>query len=91
MIGLGGKALWELMGGEKMRRAKGGAIQEFGGPLWDDRPTDCEEIVVLEELVKASYENPDGFREEWVSPLLAEGLNLDRIFDLLLSGTVRPN
>jgi hypothetical protein len=74
-----------------MRREKNGAIQEFGGPLWDDRPTDLEERVVLEALVKASYEHPDDFREEWVNPLMAEGLNLDRIFDLLLSGTARPN
>ena len=74
-----------------MRREKNGAIQEFSGPLWDDRPTDLEETVVLEALVKASYEDPDDFREEWVNPLMAEGLNLDRIFDLLLSGTARPN
>lgn len=79
------------MGDEKLRRKKSGAIQEFSGPLWDDRPTDLEETVVLEALVKASYEDPDDFREEWVNLLMAEGLNLNRIFDLLLSGTARPN
>lgn len=73
-----------------MRREKSGTIQEFSGPLWDDRPTDLEETVVLETLV-TSYNDPDIFREEWVNPLMAEGLNLDRIFDLLLSGTARPN
>jgi hypothetical protein len=73
------------------RERKKSAVQEFSGPLWDNGPKDLSEKVVLEELVKASYENPDYFREEWVNPLLDEGLDLDRIFDLLLSGSVRPN
>jgi hypothetical protein len=90
-IGLGGKVLLGIDGGEKMRREKSGTIQQFSGPLWDDRPTDLGETVVLEALVKASYEDPDDFREEWVNPLMAEGLNLDQIFDLLLTGTARPN
>lgn len=64
---------------------------EFSGPLWDSGPRDPSERVVLEELVKASYENPDYFREEWVDPLLAEGLDLDSIFDLLLTGSLLPN
>jgi hypothetical protein len=73
-----------------MGRKKSGAIQEFSGPLWGDRPCDLGETV-LEALVKASYEDSGDFHEEWVNPLMAEGLNLDRIFDLLLSGTARPN
>jgi len=73
------------------RERKGGAIQEFSGPLWDDRPKEFVSTVVLEELVKASCENPDHFCEEWLHPLVAEGLDLDRIFDLLLNGTVQPN
>jgi hypothetical protein len=72
-------------------RKKRAVQEEFNGPLWDNGPKEPGESVVLEELVKASYENPDYFREEWVNPLLAEGLDLDRIFDLLLCGSVRPN
>jgi hypothetical protein len=77
----------------KMRRErkKGAVKAEFSGPLWDSGPRDSSERAVLEELVKASCENPDYFREEWVNPLLDEGLDLDSIFDLLLSGSVRPN
>jgi hypothetical protein len=80
-------------GDGKMRRErkKGTVPGEFNGPLWDGSPRDSGERVVLEELVKASYENPDYFREEWVNPLLAEGLDLDSIFDLLLSGSLLPN
>jgi hypothetical protein len=74
------------------RERKKGSIQaEFSGPLWDGCTRDSSERAALEEFVKASYENPDYFREEWVNPLLDEGLDLDSIFDLLLSGSVRPN
>jgi hypothetical protein len=80
------------MGGREMkeRRSKA-ALQGFTGPLWDDCPRNYAESVALEELVKASYENPDNFREEWLNPLLAEGLNVDGIFEVLLVGTTRPN
>jgi hypothetical protein len=73
------------------RERKPRTIQGFSGPLWDDRPANYRESVALEELVRASFENPDNFREVWVNPLLAEGLNLDDIFEVLLSGTTRPN
>jgi hypothetical protein len=73
------------------RQRNGAAIQEFSGPLWDDPAREFAPTPVLEELVKASWENPDYFSEEWVNPLVAEGLDLDRIFDLLLTGTAQPN
>jgi hypothetical protein len=66
-------------------------IPEFSGPLWDDHQLESREIVLLEEFLKASFEEPGYFREEWVHPLLAEGLPLPRVFDLLLSGALRPN
>jgi hypothetical protein len=66
-------------------------ILEFSGPLWDDRPADFEEAAFLEALMKASHEDAQDFEEAWVNPLMAEGLNLNRIFELLLSGTARPN
>ena len=65
--------------------------EDLTGPLWDDRPQDVREMTALEALVRASKENPDDFCEEWVAPLLAEGLNLDGVFDLLLDGAARPN
>lgn len=75
-----------------MRRdKKGGTIQEFTGPLWDDHRLESREAVLLEELVKASFEERGYFREEWVNPLLAEGVSLSRVFDLLLSGALQPN
>lgn len=66
-------------------------IEAFKGPLWEDRPTTYQESVALEELVKASYENPDDFREEWLNPLLAEGLNPENVFEVLLAGSIHPN
>jgi hypothetical protein len=72
-----------------VRREKGEPILEFRGPLWDDRSTDLE--VVLEALVKAPLGDLKDFEEKWVNPLMAEGLHLSRIFDLLLAGTARPN
>jgi len=78
----------------KMKRSrKDELIQEFSGPLWDDRPEPrgLREVVLLEEFVKASYEDHGYFREQWVFPLLAEGLSMDRVFELLLSGAVLPN
>ena len=64
---------------------------EFSGPLWDDGQTGDKEISVLEELMRESYENKNGFHQDWLQPLLAEGLTLDRVFDLVLDGSVRPN
>jgi hypothetical protein len=90
-MGVGGKDLFRNQGVRKVRREreKGGPILEFRGPLWDDRTADLE--VVLEALAKASHEDLEHFEEEWVNPLRAEGLHLNRIFDLLLCGTARPN
>jgi hypothetical protein len=73
------------------RKRKGLAPQGFSGPLWDDPQPDLDEIMALKELLGSSSKDPDEFHNEWVNPLLAEGLNMGRILDLLLSGTVRPN
>ena len=76
---------------EMKRGRKDEAVQEFSGPLWDDHPREFGDRAVLAALLEASYEHPDCFDEEWVTPLLAEGLDFDRVFHLLLCGAVRPN
>jgi hypothetical protein len=72
-----------------VRREKGEPILDFHGPLWDDHTADLE--MTLDAVVKASLEDLKDFEEKWVNPLIAEGLHLNRIFDLLLAGTARPN
>lgn len=52
---------------------------------------DVAEMSDLERLLSASYENPELFQEEWLRPLLAEGLNLDQAFQVVVEGTLRPN
>jgi hypothetical protein len=66
-------------------------VQAFSGPLWEDRPRNYLESAALEELVRASYENPVEFRADWLNPLLAEGLDIDNIFEVLLAGSTHPN
>jgi len=76
------------------RNRKGGTIeQDFSGPLWDNGSElrGLREVALLEEFLKASSEEHGYFRENWVFPLLAEGVDIDRIFQLLVNGAVRPN
>lgn len=77
----------------KRNRKNGNIQQEFTGPLWDDdtQVRGLGELVLLEEFEKASIADHGYFREQWVFPLLAEGLPIDRVFELLLSGAVQPN
>jgi hypothetical protein len=64
---------------------------EFSGPLWGDRQTDSKEVSALEALINESYGNKTGFHQEWLQSLLAEGLTLDRVFDLVFDASVQPN
>jgi hypothetical protein len=64
---------------------------EFSGPLWGDRQTDSKEVSALEELINESYGNKTGFHQEWLQSLLAEGLTLDRVFDLVFDTSAQPN
>jgi len=75
----------------KRNRKSPNIQQEFTGPLWDDNPRGLGETVLLEEFERASCADHGYFREQWVFPLLAEGLPIDCVFDLLLSGAVQPN
>jgi hypothetical protein len=49
------------------------------------------EVDALELLMKESYSNPEVFHEEWLRPLLREGLSLEGAYDVLVEGTIRPN
>lgn len=88
------KAVFEFLKGfegRKMKRRKGQAPQGYSGPLWDDPQPHVDEIKALQELLGSSSKNSDQFHQDWVNPLLAEGLSIGRVLDLLISGTVRPN
>jgi hypothetical protein len=52
---------------------------------------DMVEITALEQFVKESCENPEGFLEEWLWPLLEQGLSMERAYELVMEGTLRPN
>jgi len=73
------------------RKRKGQVLQDFSGPLWDNPQPQPSEIQALQELLGSSCKNPDEFHRTWVDPLLAEGLNIGRVLDLLLNGKVLPN
>lgn len=49
------------------------------------------EVDALEVLMRESYNNPEVFHEEWLRPLLREGLTLESAYDVLVEGTIRPN
>ena len=52
---------------------------------------DMGEMIALEELVKGSSENPEAFVEEWLRPLLRQGLSIERAYELVLESVLRPN
>jgi hypothetical protein len=78
---------------KKMRReGRSGDSLEFTGPLWEDRPKDTGELLTaLEQLVKEYNDNPEWFDDSWLKPLLTEGLKMDRVYELILDGTIKPN
>ena len=52
---------------------------------------DMREIVALEEFVRGSSEDPEGFLEEWLRPLLKQGLSLERAYEVVIESVIRPN
>lgn len=52
---------------------------------------DMRDIVALEEFVKGSSENPEAFLEEWLQPLLRQGLSLERAYEVVIESVIRPN
>jgi len=73
------------------RQGKDEVSNEFRGPLWDDSWKDPEEAEAFDGLVDRYSENPKSFAENWLLPLLAEGLSADGVFELLVVGQMRPN
>jgi hypothetical protein len=49
------------------------------------------ESVDLERVFRELDEDPEIFWKEWLSPLLAEGLHLDRACEVILESVLRPN
>jgi len=52
---------------------------------------DSVEGVALEQVLRAFDQDPELFWKEWLRPLVAEGLNLDRACEIALESLLRPN
>jgi hypothetical protein len=52
---------------------------------------DLPEIIALEELVKGSSEDPEAFLEQWLRPLLRQGLSIERAYEVVIESVLRPN
>ena len=52
---------------------------------------ELQEIIALEELVKGSTEDPEAFLEEWLRPLLRQGLSIERAYEVVIESVLRPN
>lgn len=48
-------------------------------------------LLVLEQLVKGSTENPEAFLEEWIRPLLRQGLSMERAYEVVIESVFQPN
>ena len=55
------------------------------------RQEEMPEIIALEELVKGSTEDPEAFLEEWLRPLLRQGLSIERAYEVVIESVLRPN
>lgn len=73
------------------RQGKLLANHEFSGPLWDDHRDNQREGEAFDGLVDQYSDNPHSFAQDWLQPLLAEGLSADGVLDLLVSGATKPN
>lgn len=67
-------------------------LEFFDGPLWEDhRANPVEVLSALEQLAREFNDHPDDFDESWLRPLLTEGLRMDKVYELILDGALRPN
>ena len=67
-------------------------LEFFEGPLWGDRHANSVEVLsALEELAREFNDGPDDFDENWLRPLLKEGLKMAKVYELILDGAIRPN
>ena len=52
---------------------------------------DMREVLALEEFVNGSTEDPEAFLEEWLRPLLSQGLSIERAYEIVIESVLRPN
>jgi len=52
---------------------------------------DMREILALEEFVNGTTEDPEAFLEEWLRPLLRQGLSIERAYEVVIESVLRPN
>lgn len=52
---------------------------------------DMREVLALEEFVNGSTEDPEAFLEEWLRPLLRQGLSIERAYEIVIESVLRPN
>jgi hypothetical protein len=52
---------------------------------------DMREILALEEFVNGTTEDPEAFLEEWLRPLLRQGLSIERAYEIVIESVLRPN
>jgi len=65
--------------------------EEFFSLLKDCVRMEARENVDLEQVFNAFDENPEIFQENWLRPLLAAGLNLNRACEVVVESILRPN
>lgn len=54
-------------------------------------PEDAGKLIALEQFVEKSTENPEAFMEEWLRPLLSQGLSMEQAYEVVVEGALRPN
>lgn len=52
---------------------------------------DAGKLIALEQFVEESTENPEAFMEEWLRPLLRQGLSMEQAYEVVIEGALRPN
>jgi hypothetical protein len=73
------------------RQKKQRELEEFISFLKHCDELEMNERVHLEQVFKAFDDDPEIFQRYWLRPLLAEGLNLDQIFELVAESIFCPN
>lgn len=48
-------------------------------------------LLALEQLAKESTENPEAFLEEWIRPLLRQGLSMECAYEVVIESVLQPN
>jgi hypothetical protein len=52
---------------------------------------DVKDDIDFAQVLEAFSDDPEVFHRQWLQPLLAEGLNLDRACEVALQSIFRPN